>query len=366
MSRYRVGIIGLGRIASTIDDEVQGNAAVMLPYSHMACYRETPAVEVVAAADSYPEQRAAFQQRWGLDNLYADYREMLARERLDIVSVTTSARPRPGIVADCARAGARMIYAEKPIAFSLAEADAMLAACRDHGATLAIGCTRRWDARWQAVRRLLDGGELGRVLQVTAYGRAGISHNGSHLLDLVRFLAGGEARWVFGEMESDERAAEDDDLMGNGYLAFDNGVRAYVRMWPSGGAEWEFEVIGERGRIRSLANGREFEWWQTDGDWRGEPRRRLLPTPQRWLSPPLNSVHDLVRCLETGGQPACTGADGLAALEVALALRESHRQGGRRVDLPLADRGLTIRSAETLRGDLPQALQRARAAGQPA
>ena len=360
MARYRVGIIGLGRIASTIDDEVQGHPGVMLPYSHMACYREVPAVEVVAAADPYAEQRAAFERRWGLERLYADYREMLARERLDIVSVATSAKPRPEIVTTCARAGVRAIYAEKPLAFSLAEADAMVAACREQGVTLAVGCTRRWDAYWNQAKGLLDAGELGRVLQVTAYGQAALSHNGSHIIDLVRYLAGGEVAWVFGEMESDERAAGDADLMGNGYLAFDNGVRAFVRTWPSGGAEWEFEVVGQAGRLRSLANTREIEWWQvqataSNGRWQ-EPVRRLFPRPQRIQSPGVRAVLDLVQCLETGKTPECSGEDGRAALEVAIALRESHRRGGRRVDLPLADRALAIRSAETLQGDLPRAL----------
>ncbi len=66
-----------------------------------------------------------------------------------------------------------------------------------------------------------------------------------------------------------------------------------------------------------------------------------------------------LKCLDTGKDPKCTGEDGRAALEAAIAMRESHRRGGRRVALPLADRTLAIRSAETLRGDLPQALQRA-------
>ena len=359
MPPYRVAIIGLGRIASTIDDEVQGEPGVMLPYSHMACYREVPAVAVVAGAEPYAEQRQAFRQRWGLERLYDDYREMLEREQPDIVSVATSAKPRPGIVMDCARAGVRVIFAEKPIAFSLAEADAMIATCREHGAKLAINCSRHWDANWNRARELIDAGEIGRVLQVNGFGQAGVSHNGSHLIDLVRYLAGGEVCWVFGEMESDEKAAGDDDLMGNGYLAFDNGVRAFVRMFPSGGASWEFEVIGESGRLRSLAGGRAFEWWQVEpGKRRGEPVQRLFPRPQRLQSPGVRAVHDLVQCLETGKQPNCSGEDGRAALEVAIALRQSHRQEGCRVGLPLADRGLLIRSAETLAGDLPQALQR--------
>ncbi len=359
MERYRVALIGLGRIASTIDDEVAGYAAVMLPYAHMACYREIPAVEVVAGADPYAEQREAFRRRWGVDRLYADYRQMLEQEKPDIVSVATSAKPRPAVVVDCARAGVRAIYAEKPISLSLAEADAMIAACREHKVKLAIGCTRCWDAYWNRAHELIAAGEIGRVLQITAYGQAGLSHNGSHLLTLVRYLADSSVRWVFGEMESDERAASDDDLGGNGYLAFANGVRAFVRTWPVGGANWEVEVVGETGRIRSLANGADFEWWQVSPGRRAEPLRRIFPRPQRLQSPGVRAILDLIDCLETGKEPACSGEDGRAALEVAIALRESHRRGGVRVDLPLANRELRILSAETLHGDLPEALRRA-------
>src|SRR5262249_25674845 len=154
------------------------------------------------------------------------------------------------IVIDCARAGVRAILAEKPIAFSLAEADAMIDTCREQETILAVGCTRRWDAYWNAARALIDAGEIGRGLQVTTYGRAGISHNGSPLIDLVRYLAGGEVSWVVGEVESDARAAGDEDFQANGYLAFENGARAFTRTWPTGGAEWNFEVVGETGRFR--------------------------------------------------------------------------------------------------------------------
>ncbi len=69
-------------------------------------------------------------------------------------------------------------------------------------------------------------------------------------------------------------------------------------------------------------------------------------------------VRDLIECIETGKEPTCRGEDGVAVLELAIALRESHRQGNRRIDLPLADRSLFIRSAETLHGDVPAGLRR--------
>jgi predicted dehydrogenase len=351
-----VGIIGLGRIASTIDDEVQGHPRVMLPYSHMACYREVPEVEVVAGADPFAEQRSAFAERWSLDNMYEDYREMLAREQLDIVSVATSAKPRPEIVKACAEAGVKAVFAEKPLAISLAEADEMVAICREKGVVLAVGCTRRWDPWWQSVKQVITEGQIGRVLQINALGNAGISHNGSHMIDLIRYLAGDDIAWVFGEGESDEAAAGDDDLRMNGYLAFENGARCYIRTWPSGVSEWSFDVIGETGTIRTLASGGEMDWlFNLD---RTVIASRGVPRPQRIKSPGVNAVYDIMECIETGKKPECAGEDGVAALETALALRESHRNGGCRVNLPLADRSLAIRSMETLRGDLPVALQR--------
>jgi predicted dehydrogenase len=361
VDRYRVAIIGLGRISSTIDEEVVGNHAVMLPMSHMGCFREVPQVDVVAGADPYQEQRDDFTRRWGVTEVYADYREMLERERPDIVSVATSAKPRPAIVMDCARAGVRAILAEKPMAFSLAETDAMIDTCREHKVVLAVGCTRRWDAYWNAAKAMIDDGTIGKVVQITAYGHAGISHNGSHLLDLVRYLAAGDVSWVVGEVEDDAHAESDADFMANGYLAFDNGVRAFVRTWPTGGAEWNFEVVGETGRLRSTENGGEIEWWQVVPNGKaGAQVRRTFPRPQRIQAMGVRLVHDLIECIETGKRPNCAGEDGRAALEIAIGLRESHRRGMCRVDLPHADRSLFIRSAETLAGDLPVALRRAK------
>jgi predicted dehydrogenase len=358
MARYRAALIGLGRIASTIGDEVEDSPGFLLPYGHMASYREVPEIDVVAGADPYAEQREAFRQRWGVETLYADYREMLERERPDIVSVATPARVRRDIVLDCARAGVRAIWAEKPIAFSLADADLMIETCKGNGVAFAIGCNRRWDLFWNRVREMAHDGSIGRPIQVNAFVQGGISEPGVHLIDLVLFLAGGNVQWVFGEMASDERAATDDDLEGNGYLVFDNGVRGFVRIWDMAAVNVDAEVIGETGRLRSVGFEREFEWWQIDS--RREVVRRIFPRPHRIHSSGVGVVRDLMRCIETGKKPNCSGEDGRAALEVAIAMRESHRRGGRRIDLPLSDRSLQIRSYESLRGELPRALQRAR------
>jgi predicted dehydrogenase len=360
MAKYRAGIIGLGRISSTIDDEVIGHPRVALPYGHMACLREVPEIEVVAGADGYQEQRDAFAAKWGLDNLYSDFREMLAREQLDYVTIATPAKPRHDIFMACVEAGVKAIYAEKPISISLADADEMVSAAQAKGIVVGVGCTRRWDPYWVMIRKLIADGELGDLLQVNAMGAAGISHNGSHMIDLVRFLVDDDIAWVWGESESDEAAASDDDHQINGYLAFKRGARAFLRTWPSGASNWSVEIVGSEGTIRAFADGLETDWIVREG--RSDYRKRFVPRPQRIKAPGVNAIYDLMECMETGKKPECSGEDGVKALEAALALRESHRAGGQKIALPLADRSLFIRSMEVLRGDLPVAMQRRQAA----
>ncbi|MFC1526122.1 Gfo/Idh/MocA family protein [Candidatus Latescibacterota bacterium] len=367
MATFRAAVIGLGRMGSTFDDEIERGGCLFLPFCHAPSYMAAPNVELVAGVDPHPEQRQLFGQRWGLEDthLYDDHQQMLEREKPDLVSVCTSARHRSRIVQDVAASGVRGIWAEKPVALSLAEADAMLAACGDHGVVLAVNCARRWSPLFCETRRLVEEGELGSVLQVTAMAQCGLSHNGSHAIDTIRYLAGGQIEWVFGEMESDEKAATDHDLSGNGYLAFDNGVRAYLRALPTGLAQWEFDVIGTEGRVRSISNGLEFELWKpvAGGPRAGtQPGRVPFPVPARPEGMGLTIIDDIIHCVEEGGQPRCSGEDGRAALEVALALRESHRRGGTRVPLPLEDRSLVMRSAEIAQDEVPTRIRRERAA----
>ena len=368
MAAYRAAVIGLGRMGSTFDDEIERGGLIFLPYCHAPSYHAAPGVELVAGADLHEGQRSIFGQRWGLadDHLYADYREMLARERLDLVRVCTTARFRSAIVQEVARSGVGAIWAEKPIALSLEEADDMVRVCEEEGVQLAIYCSRRWNPFFMEAKRMIEAGDIGDVLQVTAYAHAGLSHNGSHVIDAVRYLAGGEVEWVFGDMESDEVAATDDDPRGNGYLAFDNGARAYIRTTETGAAYWEFDVIGKKGRIRSMGNSAEWELERVSGDGPKDlsggpiPGSYPFPWPARMQGVGLHAVADLVSAIENGHAPRCSGRDGRAALEIAIALRESHRRGGVRVALPVTDRGLKINSVEIAGDDVPARVRRER------
>ena len=269
----------------------------------------------------------------------------------------------------------KAIWAEKPLAFSLAEGDEMVRVCREEGVSLAVNCARRWNPMYSQARNIIEAGHIGDVLQVTAHAGCQLSSNGSHLLDTVRFLAGGDVQWVLGEMESDDAAGTDEDIRGNGYLVFDNGVRAFVRSMEAGGARWDFDVIGEDGRVRTPNDAQAWELTSMTGEEfppvenrrpgvraRNHPVMHQFPWPTHIQGMGLTIVDDIISSIENGHPPKCSGEDALKALETAIAMRESHRRGFVRVDLPLEDRSLKMVSSETAGDEVPARIRRARAA----
>ena len=91
----RAAVIGLGRIASTWDEERSKYDGWHLPHAHIGCMAAVPEIEIVGLSDTWSEQREAARAKWGIDALYADYREMLAKTRPQIVSICTSMKPVP-------------------------------------------------------------------------------------------------------------------------------------------------------------------------------------------------------------------------------------------------------------------------------
>ncbi|NKB70223.1 MAG: hypothetical protein GKR89_24390 [Candidatus Latescibacteria bacterium] len=337
MPNYRGAVIGCGRIGSTIDDEHVDRPQFRYPWAHAPAIIEARGVDLVAAADLVADQRADFTRRWGVEAVYADYRQMIAEEKPDIVSISTRAEERAEVVIGVAEMGVKAIYATKPMCRSLAEADAMIEACRKHDVILAIACHKNWSPWFQACLAAIKRGEIGTFSSMVASYSWSLSRGHSHTLGLFRLFAGAPARWVFGHMDSDEKAAGDDDLSGTGMIYYDNGRRAFLNT----GGWLNIDFVGSDGWISARNEHADFEMWSRLPA-TGEPVRRQFPNPKRPRSSQQAAIEGLVQNLDEGTEPLCPGEWGREALEIAIALRQSHRQGGEKIDLPLADRNLRI------------------------
>jgi len=145
MKKYRAAIVGLGRMGSTIDDEIKDSLPDWVPYSIASACRKMDRVELVAGADILPDKREAFRQRWGVSALHEDYLEMIDKEKPDLVAICTRGELHADMGVRAAEAGVPMIYLEKAIACSMREADMLLNAFRKHRTLLNTGVLRRFN-----------------------------------------------------------------------------------------------------------------------------------------------------------------------------------------------------------------------------
>src|SRR5437016_5819441 len=124
VSKYRVAVIGTGRPRTT-----EGATGFGMAHSHVRGYLETGRCELAAVADINQENAAAFVEKFGAGAVYTDYREMLAKERPDTVSICTWPHLHEPMTRAAAESGARGIYCEKPMAPTWGESKRMHEAC---------------------------------------------------------------------------------------------------------------------------------------------------------------------------------------------------------------------------------------------
>ena len=209
-------------------------------------YREIDGVDFVAVADPDGEGGRKAAAETGAERSYADYREMLEKEALDIVSVC----PRwvdchEEMVLACVEAGCH-VYSEKPMAADLGSADRMVAAADRAGRKVAVAHQGVYLPQVQEVKRLLEGGRIGPVQAIYAAGkqdRRGGGEDmmvlGTHLFNMMRFFAG-DVAWMSAHVTSGGREIGPEDVREAGepigpmagdcvesYFAFENGVSGF-------------------------------------------------------------------------------------------------------------------------------------------
>ena len=144
----RIGLIGAGNVGVN---------------AHVPAIRANDGMELVSVADPTPERLQAAADAAGLqpDALHADWRDLLARADVEAVVVATPQRFRPQIVIAAAEAG-KHILAEKPLALTPADAQAMIATARANAVTLATVHNYHFMPVYRDIKKVLDGGEIGQ------------------------------------------------------------------------------------------------------------------------------------------------------------------------------------------------------------
>ena len=328
--------------------------------------------EIVAVADDDAKGRAAAAKRLKAPRAYADYRLMLEKERPQIVSVAARWLDcHRDMVVACAEFGCH-VFLEKAMCQTLEQADEMIAAFEKRNLKLAIAHQTRYSPSLRHVQRAIADGVLGDIVELRGRGkedRRGGGEDlmvlGTHVMDMMRLFAG-DPQWCFARVsdggESVTKSQVRDGAEGIGPLAGDE-IHATYRFGgttmgyfsthrASHGAAKRFglQLFGTKGILTMTTGALPEIWFVEDPSWQpGRSEARWKRITSAGIDKPETLVDrghtlgnrlialDLIRAIETDTQPKGGMYDGRAALEMILAVYESHRLGAP-VDLPLKNR----------------------------
>lgn len=336
---------------------------------HFSAYAASPRARLVAAVDVRPELAEAAAKRWGAERWYISTAEALANPDVQVADLCLPHHLHAPIAIEAANAG-KHVFVEKPIANTLEEADAMIAACRENHVLLMVDQTKRYQNRHRKLKELLDAGYVGdpilvrgAYLQDITYAwhhmeperlkgywkhDGVISGIGIHALDLLRWLIG-EATEVqavasTSDLIDPRRRTEDSGLV---LLKFANGcvgdvTVSYVLKHPHLAAGWDvmpIEIYGRNGCIRMDEQDTITVTSDRLGGAAGPgvfqvQMRPPVGAPRLPDEGMAGAIEHLLDCIRTGTQPLTHGEDARASLELVEAAYQSITEG-HAVRLPL-------------------------------
>lgn len=323
-------------------------------------------LEIIAICDIDPNCMKDKALKFKLDDSvkqYTDFEEMLDKEKPEIVSICTESGKHADIAIKCIERGVHCII-EKPIALSIKDADAIIAASIKKNVKVCACHQNRFNKSIQKIREAIDMNRFGKLFYGTAhirwcrdheyYDRASwrgtweqdggaLMNQCIHNIDLLRWMMGGEIIEVVGmtdRLNHDYIEAED---LGIALIKFKNGsygiVEGTTDIYPKN-LEETLYIFGEKGTVK--AGGQSVnvieEWRFSDLlDDPEEVKTKFHENPPNVYGfghTPLFA--DMVNAIKNDRQPYVTAMDGKRALEIVLAIYKSAATG-QSVKLPLED-----------------------------
>jgi len=326
LEKTKTAIVGLGRIASLLEDD----ALREKPCTHAGAIAANGDCVLVAGCDIDGERRRLFAESRNVP-VYADAAEMLGEHGPRLLVIATHPDSHFRYCRLAADFGVAAVICEKPLADSIREARKIARIAESGGPAIVTNHERRYSQNYIRARAILAEEKLGRLLSVRAVLYMGLTkrlldvlwHDGTHLVDAIMFLTGLKMKhkrrigakltsragtaWLEAELESENGPIPAVMEVGAGrdHLVF------------------ETEFSCEKGRLR-IGNGI-FEIWESAPSPYAEKFRSLERTGETFDGPTgyfANMVADAVSCARTPGRPPLSAAaDGLRVIEYLNSVR---------------------------------------------
>lgn len=343
-----------------------------MKYALIGCGRISPnhieaaknnKLDFVAMCDVLPEAMEEKSNKFDLDNVhkYTDYRELLEKEKPELVAIATESGKHAAIALDCIVAGCNVII-EKPIALSIADADAIIKAGKEKGVLVCANHQNRFNKSVQYIRKALEEGRFGKLSHGAAHVRWNrgkgyyeqapwrgtwaqdggcLMNQCIHNIDLLRWMMGDDIEEVMAYTDQLEHPYLEAEDLGMALVKFSNGsyglIEGTTNVYPKN-LEETLYIFGQNGTAKAAGTSDNIieEWNFADGLDDPEYVKKTYgenpPNVYGFGHTPLYA--DVIDAIQTGRQPYVDGEAGKRALELVLAIYKSAAEH-RPVKLPL-------------------------------
>ncbi|WP_338449979.1 Gfo/Idh/MocA family oxidoreductase [Niallia oryzisoli] len=351
--RLRYALIGCGRISP----------------NHIAAAIENK-LEITALCDIVPEHMKDKIRTHHLPpstSQYTDYKELLEKEKPQLVAICTESGKHGQIALDCIDAGCHLII-EKPISLSLQETDEIIARAKEKKVKVCACHQNRFNKSIQKIREAVEQNRFGKMLHGTAHIRwnrgegyykqapwrgtweqdgGALMNQCIHNIDLLRWMMGDEIDEVIGITANLKHPFIEAEDLGMALIKFANGsygmIEGTTNIYPTN-LEETLYLFGENGTVKAGGKSvNRIEEWQFS-DRRDHPEE----VKQTFQEDPPNVYGfghiplyaDVIDSIQKDRDPYVTAEDGRRALELVLAIYKSSLDG-KSVKLPM-EKGSTL------------------------
>ena len=319
--KLRAAVIGIGAMGK----------------NHVRVYSEIEGVELVAIADSNQVELEKLGRKYKIKT-YTDYKEMIAGENLDIISIVVPTMLHHRLALDCLNAKINVLV-EKPIALNVTEAREIIETAEKNGVKLTIGHIERFNPAVQELKQRINLGAIGKVYEIVVK-RIGpfparirdvgvVIDLAVHDIDIMRYLLDTEPMRIYAETEKRIHTDHEDLLCA--MIKFRNDVICNLDInWLTPLKKRKIYVTGENGMFTVDYINQDLIFHENSSKNKNGKDDNFLITEGRMIKYHIHKKEPLrlelehfVNCVLNNTEPLVSGEDGLRALELANKIIES-------------------------------------------
>lgn len=311
-------IIGAGNIGALYDSP---NSVNILSHAHG--FSKHPGFELVGFIDidSAKAKRAA--KIWNC-RFFKDIEEALSAESIDVVSIAVPDEYHYSTLLELLKLNIKFIFTEKPLAKTPVEAKDVISIQENTNIGIAVNYSRRYVPEFERLKHEISSQLYGKFITGSGYYGKGILHNGSHMIDLLRFLVNEIDSAI--PIQSSYDFYKDDPSI-SAILNFIDGRKFFLQYVECKNYTiFEVDLLFERGRIKITNSGFNIEIYEIKESSIFKGYKNIFKIKE--ISTSLNNsiyyaVDNIYKYLTEGYKIDCDLYDGLKAVEICNMLKES-------------------------------------------